>query len=107
VEMDRSIQVDVPKVSHAGPLTAAPSRRVVTVSRDGAVALDGRVMSIDDVARELAAACREYPDLAVLVKGDGQGRFQDVADALAACTKAGVADTSICVQLGDGGTKRR
>jgi biopolymer transport protein ExbD len=107
VEMDRSIQVDVPKVSDAGPLTSAPVRRVVTVTREGETALDGRTMSLGEVTSELAAARKEYPELAVLVKGDGEGRFQSVADALSACTRAGIADTSICVQLGDGGTKRR
>jgi biopolymer transport protein ExbD len=101
VDMDRSIEVDVPKVSQAGPLTAAPSRRVLTVTRDGATALDGRVMSLDDVTRELTAARSEYPELAVLVKGDGEGRFQSVADALSACTQAGIADTAICVQVGE------
>lgn len=101
VDMDRSIEVDVPKVSQAGPLTAAPSRRVVTVTRDGVMALDGRVMSLDEVARELAAARSEYPEIAVLVKGDGEGRFQSVADALSACTQAGIADTAICVQVGE------
>jgi biopolymer transport protein ExbD len=107
VEMDHSIAVDVPKVSDAGPLTAAPARRVITVSRDGETALDGRALSVDEIANELAAARKQYAELAVLVKGDGQGRFQNVADALSACTKAGIADTSICVQLGDGGSKRR
>jgi biopolymer transport protein ExbD len=101
VDMDRAIEVDVPKVSQAGPLTAAPSRRVLTVTRDGGMALDGRVMSLDDVTRELAAARSEYPELAVLVKGDGEGRFQSVADALSACTQAGIADTAICVQVGE------
>ena len=101
VDMDRSIEVDVPKVSQAGPLTAAPSRRVLSVTRDGTTALDGRVMSLDEVTRELAAARSEYPELAVLVKGDGEGRFQSVADALSACTQAGIADTAICVQIGE------
>lgn len=107
VEMDHSIQVDVPKVSDAGPMTATPSRRVVTVTRDGSTALDGRTMSLPEITNDLATARKQYPELAVLVKGDGEGRFQSVADALSACTKAGIADTSICVQLGDGGTKRR
>ena len=67
-------------------------------------------ISVDanDVTQRFAAQVTAITDiLAVLVKGDGEGRFQSVADALSACTKAGIADTSICVQLGDGGTKRR
>lgn len=105
-ELDHTIEVDVPKVSSAGPLTAAPARRVLSVSRDGATALDGRVMPLNDLTRELAAARSEYPELAVLVKGDGEGRFQTVADALSACTQAGIADTAICVQIGDSTLKR-
>jgi biopolymer transport protein ExbD len=100
VEMDRSIQVDVPKVSDAGPLAPAPVRRVLTITRDGETALDGRTLSLEEIANELTLACRDYPDLAVLVKGDGEGRFQTVADALSTCSRAGIADTAIAVELG-------
>ena len=43
----------------------------------------------------------------MIVKGDGEGRFQTVADALSACAEAGIADTAICVQLNKGGLQRR
>jgi biopolymer transport protein ExbD len=99
VDMDRTIQVDVPKVSAAGQMTGATARRVLTITRDGETALDGRTMSIDEIARELTAARSENADLAVLVKGDGEGKFQTIASALSACAKAGIADTSICVQV--------
>lgn len=79
----------------------------MTVTRDGATALDGRLLPLDEVTSELAAARKQFPELAVLVKGDGEGRFQSVADALSACTRAGIADASICVQLGSGATQRR
>ena len=100
VEMDRAIEVDVPK---ANPLAAAPARRTVTIGRDGTVALDGRTMEVEILVRELTAARAEYAEIGVLVKGDGEGRFQSVADALSACSKAGIADTAICVQLSEGG----
>jgi biopolymer transport protein ExbD len=107
VEMDHSIEVDVPRVSEAGQTAPAPQRRILSITRDGAIALDGRAMELEQLTSELSVARQQFPELAVLVKGDGEGRFQNVADALSACSRAGIADTSICVQIGDGGTKRR
>jgi biopolymer transport protein ExbD len=63
-------------------------------------------MSLEEVTGELSVARSQYPELGVLVKGDGEGRFQTVAEALSACAKAGIADTAICVQL-NSDTKRR
>ena len=63
VEMDRSIEVDVPKVSHAGTPSLVPTRRTLTIARDGTLALDGRTMTLQEVAAELAAARRCIPRL--------------------------------------------
>jgi biopolymer transport protein ExbD len=106
-ELDHQIQVDVPKVSQAGPLTAPPSRRIVSVTREGQLWLDGKETSLSQITEELARARAEFPDLGVVVKGDGKGEFQIVADALAAVAQAGIAETSICVRIGEGNATRR
>jgi biopolymer transport protein ExbD len=47
----------------------------------------------------LAAARAQYSDLGVLVRGDGQGVFQRVAEVLNACKQAGIQELGITVRL--------
>jgi biopolymer transport protein ExbD len=106
-EPDHAIEVNVPQVSAAAPLVAPPSRRVIYITRTGAVWLDNQETTLDHVAGELARACREYPELGVTVKGDAESQLQIVADTLAVVAKAGVRDTSISVRLAEGNAVRR
>ena len=48
---------------------------------------------------KLTEAIAAYPKLSVVVRGDGETSFQQVAEVLAACRKAGVADLGITVQI--------
>lgn len=107
VEMENSLDLKVPQVSTAGELKNAPARRIVAVLRDGSLTFDGQAISQDQLISQLVAAKTQRPDVSVLVKGDAEGKFQNVADALAACAKAGVAETAISVKLSREGTTRR
>lgn len=98
-ELERKIALQVPQVKDAGALTAAPEKKVVNVYRDGRITLDRDVVSLEDLTARLAAARTQYEDLGVLVRGDADGTFQNVADVLNACRQAGVADMGISVRL--------
>jgi biopolymer transport protein ExbD len=98
-EMERNIALQVPEVSPIKALTPAPERRVINVYRDGRVELDRDFVSLEQLTDQLAAARREYADLGVLVRGDGEGAFQNVAGVLGACRQAGISDLGISVRL--------
>ena len=98
IEMDHHIPLEVPRVSDAGPMLAKPSKKNVNVYRDGSIHLDGHEVTLEQLTAELRRAREEYASLGVMVRGDAEGRFQVVAEALAAVSKAGVAETSICVR---------
>jgi biopolymer transport protein ExbD len=101
VEMERKIPLEVPRVVDAGALTAAPERKVVNVYRDGQITLDGKSMSgIAELERQLREVRRQYADQAVLVRGDAQGQFQQVASVLNACKQAGIKELGIAVLPG-------
>lgn len=97
-EMENRIPLQVPQVSQAGPLAPAPEKRVISVYRDGRIALDREVLSLEELTARLAAARQEYADLGVVVRGDAEGAFQSIADVLAACRTAGIADLGISVR---------
>jgi biopolymer transport protein ExbD len=107
VEMDHSMKLEVPTVSNAGPLISAPAKQEVHVYRSGVIMFNGREMTLAQLTQVLQQARREYPALSVLVRGDAEGRFQLVADALSAITQAGIEDTAICVRLGQGESTKR
>lgn len=100
-EIERKISLQIPQVAQAGALTAAPEKRVVNVYRDGQITLDGKTIALDELTRLLATAREQYAELGVLVRGDGQGQFQRIAEVLAACKAAGIANLGIAVRPED------
>ncbi len=98
-ELERKIGLQVPQVADQAALTNAPAKKVVNVYRDGQITLDRQTVSLHELTGQLAAARGQYADLGVLVRGDGEGQFQRVAEVLNACKQAGVADLAISVRL--------
>jgi biopolymer transport protein ExbD len=96
---ERQIPLQVPRVVDRGVLTAAPERKVVNVYRDGVITLDRETVTLEQLVASLAAARSQYDDLGVLVRGDSEGKFEHVANALNACKQAGIRELGISVQL--------
>jgi biopolymer transport protein ExbD len=69
------------------------------VYRDGVITLDEKSVTLEQLTEQLAAARAQYSDLGVLVRGDGQGMFQRVAEVLNACRQAGIQELGITVRL--------
>ena len=99
-ELERKIGLQVPEVADRGALTAAPEKKTINVYRDGVIELDKQpVSTLQELTDRLAAARSQYPDLGVMIRGDGEGRFQRVAEALNACKQAGISELGISVKL--------
>ena len=99
-ELERKIGLQVPEVSDRGALTEAPEKKTINVYRDGVIELDKKaVRSLQELTDRLADARRQDPDVGVMIRGDGEGRFQRVAEALNACKQAGISELGISVKL--------
>jgi biopolymer transport protein ExbD len=98
-EMERAVKLEVPRVENGGTLTSSKVRRVVNIYRDGSILLDQRTLTVDALEAELRATATASPDVEVVVRGDAEGPFQNVATVLTACRTAGVRDLGISVQL--------
>jgi biopolymer transport protein ExbD len=103
-ELERKVDLSVPAVSSAAALSPAPEKRVINVYRDGQIDLDRQPMTLPQLTKELAAAHGQYAELGVVVRGDAEGPFQNVAEVLTACRQAGISEMGISVRLG---TKER
>jgi biopolymer transport protein ExbD len=98
-ELERKIAVKVPEVADGGTLSPAPEKRIVTVARDGQIALDNQVLTLPQLVEQLSAARTQAADLGVIVRGDAEGAFQNVAQVLNAVRKAGIKEMGISVKL--------
>ena len=96
-ETERDIALQVPQVTDARALTSAPRKRVINVYRDGRIILDEKPVSIDQLQMELANARLQYQKLGVVIRGDADSRYQNVANVIATCRKADITDLNISV----------
>jgi biopolymer transport protein ExbD len=98
-EMERKIALQVPQINDVGALAPAPEKRVINVYGDGRITLDQEPVTLDGLTASLAKSRQQYQDLGVIVRGDAEGAFQNVAQVLGACRKAGITDMGISVRL--------
>ena len=97
-EAEQNIPLQVPSVSKAGALTDVPRKRVINVYEDGAITLDNRPVTLDGLTAELMEARAEFAKTGVVVRGDGAGDFQHMAEVFAACREAGISEMGISVR---------
>jgi biopolymer transport protein ExbD len=98
VEDERQVDIQLPSVSHAQPLTAPPREIVINVYADGHMIIDQKPVSADGLERMLSEAHSRYPDQAVLIRGDGKGSYQSIMDVLSICQKAKIHKYSLATQ---------
>ncbi len=88
---ERDLALQVPAVANANALTSAPRKRVINVYRDGRILLDKKDVTMEGLTAELISARQQYQKLGVVIRGEGDGRYQNVASVIAACREANVA----------------
>lgn len=102
-EQERQYEVNLPSVSEAPrPRTAAPDEITINVRADGEAVVKGKVRPLSDLAADLDAAIKNYPDQAVVIRGDASVPYQHVMTVMAVCQKAGVKSVSLANRLKSG-----
>ncbi len=99
IESEKQFDLKVPQITPGTSLSEAPEKKVVNVYRDGEITLDRKTVSLEELTERLAKAREQYRALGVSVRGDGASAFELVANVLAACKRAGIADLSISVDV--------
>lgn len=100
-DQEKQIPLNVPTVQPATALTPAPQKRVINVMDDGAIRLDDRMVTLEQLRSELTANRQQFADLGVIIRGDASVQFQAVADVIAACKTARISDLGIAVRTAD------
>lgn len=94
-EEERNLDVQLPRATVAQPMIAKPDALVVNVYEDGRILLGKQPLPLDALERELTAARTRYPDQAVVIRGEGEGKYQAVVDVLVACHRAKIKQYSL------------
>lgn len=97
-EMERQIELELPSTKLVGALTAPPRERVVNVYSDNTIMMDRKSFTVDQLMVELRRAHDEYNEMSVVIRGDADGRYENVTDVLAACRDAGFERLGIAVR---------
>ena len=90
--------VNVPEVSEAAPLSAAPDDLVLTVVKPGSVMVGEATYDLDRLVVLLRDAKRRYINQGVVVRGDASLTYQHLADVLSACDEAGIRNVRLPVR---------
>lgn len=94
-EPEEQFQVELPTSGAVQPLTKGPDALVVSVARDGRISMGGEQLTLPELEAELEAARINFPAQAVVIRGEGEGRYQAVIDVMSITKKAGIADISL------------
>lgn len=97
-EMEKNVSIDLPSSSGLGAMIDKPAKRVVNVTRDGAIEMLGRSFSLTQLKTELIAAKASYPDLSVEVRGDRNAPYGPVAEVFDVVRQAGISGIDIPFQ---------
>jgi len=92
------LDVSVPQVASAQPLTSLPDDLNLSVSSDGQIALNGEVCALSELQPRLQAARTNFAEQGVVIRADGRVPHQRVADVMSACNAAGITRLSISVR---------
>jgi len=98
-EMERQFDVNLPTVADAQPLTNPPDEIVVSVFRDGRIFVQDKEQTLEGLQRQLEEARARYADQSVLIRGEGEGRYQRIIDVLVACHRAKIKHFSLATEL--------
>ena len=99
---ERQFEVQLPKVTDARPLTNLPDEILINVSRDGRFYVGRQERTPQELEAELLAAAARYKDQAVVIRGDGEGRYQYVMTALNICHRASITNVQLANEVGSG-----
>ena len=87
-QQERNVDVSVPAAEEGADPDRQVGEIIVNVDREGVIVVNGVRVTEDDLLDRLHAISEEYPDQAVILRGDSQASFQHIINILDVCKKA-------------------
>lgn len=99
---EEKLDVAIPEVQYARPLTQAPDDLVVSVAMDGTASLNGEEVDLPQIRAKLREAKERFADQGVIIRADGRTTHQRVADIMSACHASGISRILFSVRQVEG-----
>ena len=87
---EQKLDVQVPNVPSAAPLTEVPDDINLSISQDGKLAFNDDLVELSELKQRLLTARNNYSEQGVKIRADGRVPHQRVAEAMSACHAAGI-----------------
>ena len=88
-EAESRIKVNIPSIGEMRSITRAPDERIVAISLDGSMTLEGTPVTLAQVTEALRQQHANYPDLKVAVRGEATLTLQHTVEVLHAVRSSG------------------
>jgi biopolymer transport protein ExbD len=103
VDHERKIDIALPLVGQAAPLTETPDEMVVNVTKDGEISLGPKTVSAIELKDQLQEAKRRYAQQAVVIRGDMDCIYQQVMTVVDICKQAGIDNLQVATRVNRAG----
>ena len=87
---ETEIDISVPAAAAGKAPKRSVAEIIVNVKKDGAIFVEGSQNSDDELLATLTQITRDYPDQAVILRGDKETAFDHIVAVLNVCQKAGI-----------------
>ena len=88
--LEAEMDIVIPTASEAEISERSTGEIIVNIRKDGSLVVNQREMTAPELTNVLRHVSELYKGQAVIVRGDGQARHQDVMDVLNACAQADI-----------------
>ena len=95
----KQLDVKLPSVESGSDLKPA-SQATVTITKDGPVYLDGKLVTRKELKEKMSMLRRANSQIEVVVYADRSARFKDVVEVLDVLTEAGIKNLNIAAEAG-------
>lgn len=91
-----NIKINLPEAKSGKPPQGNQNPQTeITITREGPVYLDGKVVTRGEMKQELKEKAKENRDLGVIVRSDKSVKFQDIVNILDTLTELGITKLKI------------
>ena len=92
--IETEIDISLPAAEKGQPLSREFNEIIVNVHTDGRVVVDAKNYSDEDLMNRLSIISKANPNVAVIVRGDKETRYEHIVHVLDVCKKAGIWNVS-------------
>jgi biopolymer transport protein ExbD len=98
-EAERNVDVRIPQVESSQAPATPPQRHIITVAANGQILWDGKGVSVRQLRGQIQRTRKQEGVVRVVLRGDGDSPYRNVAGVLNACRDEGVDELGISVRL--------